>query len=188
MAAKKLPPTARLQNRLVRLCRVHFVLVAVYAVYVAASDATNLIAPAAVLQRFTMAAVLLTGTSIVWYLARYKRDDGYYRKLIYLIIALDICWAAFTIYTQRGMASRGVMLFSLPIVGSTMLLSRRAIFVTACLSTAAYVLSALKYFVDYFNEGYRAELYIEVGFYCAVFFVLSGLLSILVSSENLSDN
>ena len=42
------------------------------------------------------------------------------------------------------------------------------------------MLAAVKYFVDFFNEGYKAELYIEVGFYAAMFFVLAALLSTIL--------
>lgn len=167
-----------LQKNIIRLCRVHFVLVGGYAAYIIASDATNLITPQVVLQRWTLLAILLAGLSIIWHLARHKsKNTNFYRLLVYILITLDIALATFSIYTQRGMASRAVILFALPIIVSSVLLSRSALFMTASLSAAAYVLAAVKYFVDFFNEGYKAELYIEVGFYCVIFFVLANILS-----------
>lgn len=171
----------------IRLCRVHFVLVAVYVAYIIASDATHLITPDVVLQRWTMTTVLLIVLAVVWALAkRTVNMSNYYRLLIYTLITLDILVAGFSVYSQRGMASRAVMLFAVPMVTSAILQSRSALFMTATLSVAAYALAAVKYFVDYFNEGYKAELYIEVGLYCAVLFVMAGVLSILVSSKNQS--
>jgi hypothetical protein len=78
------------------------------------------------------------------------------------------------------MASRAVLLYIVPIVVSAVLLSRVAVLMTAALATSAYVLTAIKYFVDYFNEGYKAELYTEVGFYCAMFFVVAALLATII--------
>lgn len=174
-----------LQTGLVRICRLHFVFIAGYAVYTVAADATHLITPEFVLQRWTANAGMLAGIGIIWYLARNNvRNSNYYRLLLYTIILLDIGMATFNVYTQRGMAARAVMLYSLPIVASALLLSRRALFLTATLCTAAYSLAAVKYFVDFFNEGYKAELYIEVGFYCGVFFGLAALLSVVVRFKN----
>lgn len=170
-----------LQSGLIRLCRIHFAFVATYVVYIIASDATNLIVPKVVLQRWTTAAVLLVGTSILWYLARGNvKNSNYYRSLISLLIVLDIGLATFSIYTQRGMASRAVILFAVPIVVSSVLLSRTAIFLVATLSATAYSLAAVKYFVDFFNEGYKAELYIEVGFYCVTFYILAAVLNVMI--------
>lgn len=174
-----------LQTGLIRVCRVQFMLVALFTAYIIAADATNLTTPTLVLQRWTMNAILLTGIVIIWYLARNAAmNSNYYRKLIYFVILLDIAFATFNIYTQRGMASRAVMLYSIPIAVSALLLSRTALFLTATLCTAAYSLAAVKYFVDFFNEGYKAELYIEVGFYCAVFFIIAGILSIIIRFKN----
>ncbi len=159
--------------------------VGLYAIYTVAADATHLTTPHLVLQRWYMNAVLLIGVGIIWYLARNSvRNSNYYRVLVYSLILLDITMATFNIYTQRGMASRAVMLFGIPIVVSAVLLSRTALFLTATVSTAAYSLAAVKYFVDFFNEGYKAELYIEVAFYCACFFVLAAVLSTVIRFKN----
>lgn len=170
-----------LQSSLVKTCRVHFSLIAILAVYTIASDATHLITPKVVLQRWEAIGILLIVTAIVWYAARNKTiKANYYRLLIYVLIATDLLFATFSIYTQRGMASRAIILFAIPIIVSSILLSRVAIFMTAAIATTGYSLAAIKYFVDFFNEGYKAELYIEVSFYCAIFFIIAALLSNLV--------
>src|SRR4051812_34573397 len=117
MAKKKITLNDWLQTGLIRLCRIHFLFAALYALYTIISDGTHLITPQLVLQRWTMNAVLLTCTVIIWYLARNRVSNSmYYRILIYVLILIDIAMASFNIYTQRGMASRAVMLFALPIV------------------------------------------------------------------------
>ena len=177
-----------LQTGLIRVCRVHFVFIAVYALYTIAADTTRLITTDLVLRRWTANGALLVGIAIIWYMARYNiKNSNYYRLLIYGVILLDIMMATFNVYTQRGMAARAVMLFAVPIAVSALLLSRTALFLTATLCTAAYFLAAVKYFVDFFNEGFKAELYIEVGFYCALFFILAAVLSIVIRF-NPSDN
>lgn len=174
-----------LQTGLIRICRVHFVFIGLYTIYIIAADATHLITPKLVLERWEVTAAMLVGTSIIWYLARNKSSSSnYYRSLLYILITLDVLMASFNIYTERGMASRAVALFALAIVSSAILLSRTALFLTATVSTAAYSLAAVKYFVDFFNEGYKAELYIEVGFYCATFFILAALLSVVIRFKN----
>lgn len=181
--AKKHAPTFSdwLQTGVIRLCRVHFYLLGIYALYIIASDATHLITPVLVYKRWLATALLLSLVGAVWYAARNaQKAANYYRFLIYALIAADIAFAGFNVYTQRGMASRAVVLFAIPIIVSSLLLSRVAVFLTAILSTAVYVLSAVKYFVDFFNEGYKAELYIEVGFYVGIFFVLAALLSTII--------
>lgn len=185
MVKNKITYQSWLQTGLIRLARIHFVFIAMFALYTIISDGTNLIAPQLVLQRWTMNAILLTGTVLVWYFARNKvSSSSYYRALIYVLILLDITMATFNVFTQRGMASRAVMLFTLPIITSALLLSRTAIVMTAVLSTAAYSLAAVRYFVINFNEGYKAELYTEVGFYCGYFFILAAVLTILVRFKN----
>lgn len=170
-----------MQSRLTQICRAHFIMIVLYGAYTILSDATHLITPQLVLQRWTVNAALLVGVSLIWYQSRFNNhNQNFYRNLFYALICLDVMLASFNVYTQRGMASRAVALFVLPIVVSAVLAKRSAIFVVACISTAAYSLSAVKYFVDNFNEGYKAELYIEVGFYCAVFFIIAAILNILV--------
>lgn len=183
--AKKVGFVDWLQTGLIRLCRVHFVFIGIYTLYTIAADTTHLITAKLVLQRWETNAAMLVGVAIVWYLARNKAaGTNYYRSLTYALITLDIFMASFNIYTQRGMASRAVAIFALAIATSAILLSRTALFLSAAVSTAAYSLAAVKYFVDNFNEGYKAELYIEVGFYCALFFVLAAILSIVIRFKN----
>jgi hypothetical protein len=174
-----------LQTVIIRVCRVHFIFAGVYAVYIIASDATHLITPEIVYKRWLAIALLFSVVSLIWYSSRARfKPANFYRFLIYALIVSDIAFATFNVYTQRGMSARAVFLYAIPIIISAVLLSRVAIYMTACIATAAYMLAAVKYFADFFNEGYKAELYIETSFYIAGFFVLAALLSIIIRFKN----
>ncbi len=184
MAKISKPPIAFrdwLRVSLIRVCRVHFLYLAAYAVVIIAFDASHVLTPDVVMRRWIAAALLFITTVGIWYLAHNKNNDiPTLKRLIFILIAADVAMASFNIYTQRGMASRAVFLFAIPILVSAILLNRAAIIATAALSAAAYIIAAVTYFTLNFNEGYKAELYGEVGFYCAMFFVFAGLLSVLV--------
>lgn len=170
-----------LHSGVVRLSRVHFLYVALFAIQTLMYDAWKLIEPRAVMNRWLVAGGLLVVTTSVWYLAKnYVTSTAWYKTLVYALIMADIGAASFNVYTQRGMASRAVMLYSVPILVSAVLLSRTALFATAALSVTAYTSVAISYFVLNFNEGYKIELYGEVGFYSVLFLILAAILWIFI--------
>ncbi len=176
MATKNQKSLNSLQLSILRISRVHFYYALVFALSIIIGDAWKLITPDAVLQRWTVAATMLVVTTIVWYASRSTpRRDQYYKILAYALILMDIGVAAFMVYAERGMASRGVALFAIPIVVSAVLNTRSAPFATAALSVAAYSFAAVRYFVVNFNEGYKIELYSVIAFYSACFFIIAGL-------------
>ncbi len=158
------------------MARLHFLYVALFAGQIVMYDAWKLINPEVVLRRWVMTAILLVVTTGVWYLARGKAgDNALYKKLIFTLILADIAAASFNVYIQRGMAARAVMLYAVPIIVAAVLKSRSAIFATAVLSVAAYTTTAVAYFVLNFNEGYKIELYGEVGFYSVLMILIAAL-------------
>lgn len=172
-----------LQNNVVSLARVHFGLAAAYAVFILASDAWNLVARQLTSERWLMFGLLLVVTTVVWLLARGTvKNDNYYRALVVALVLVDIAVASFAVYTERGMASRGVALYAIPIASAAVLLSRTAIFGAASLCTAVYVMVATRYFYVNFNEGLKIELYSTLALYSAGFFVLAAILWIVVSA------
>lgn len=177
-------PGKALQANTVGLARVHFGLIAAYAVFILASDAWGLVTRELTSQRWLVFGALLIVVTIVWYLSRNtSRNVNYYRALILILVLADIALATFAIYTERGMSSRGVALYAIPIVSSAALLSRTALFGTAALCTAAYIMAATRYFYVYFNEGYKIELYSTLGLYSAGFFVLAALLWVVLRNR-----
>lgn len=166
-----------LKNGLVRAAQIHLLIILAYVVQIMAYDASKLITPDVVLDRWYAAAALTAVASAVWYLARSRVNNAStYKFLAWILIFADIVFAVFNTYTQRGMASRSVLLFLIPIIVSSLLLSRVALFTTAILCIAAYTTTAVTYFVNYFNEGYKIELYGEILFYSAMFLASAGLL------------
>lgn len=164
------------QPLILRLARIHFVYVLAFAAMIIVADSWALIAPESTLRRWTMAAIMLVTTTAVWYAARQK-PRAWQARLPYALIILDIAVATFMVYEERGMASRGVALYAIPLVVAALTGSRSTVLATASLSTAAYGMAAIRYFVTYFNEGYKVELYATIGFYSVMFFVLAALLT-----------
>ncbi len=184
MSKKSTTKLSWLHANVVRLARVHFVYVAVFAAQTIIYDSWHLVAPLAVMNRWIVSALLLIITSVVWYLAKNSvRSTSGLKTLVGWLVLTDIAVASFNIYTQRGMASRAVALYAIPIIVSATLLSRAALFATAALSAAAYIATAVSYFVLNFNEGYKIELYGEVGFYAVMFFVFAALLWVVIRSK-----
>lgn len=173
-----------LRSNVLRLSKIHYLYVLAFFGQTIVYDAWKLVAPNAVLYRWIMTASLLLVTTFVWYLAKNNvRSTAVYKTLVWLLILTDITAASLSVYQQRGMASRAVALYAIPIVVSAVLLSRAAIFATAILSAAAYSSTAVAYFVLNFNEGYKVELYGEVGFYCAIFLILAAVVWAAVRSK-----
>jgi hypothetical protein len=169
-----------LQANVLGASRVHFFFVLAYGLFTIAYDGWHLTPPPVVAQRWELSAGFLVGITAIWFLAHQnKRSDVWYASLLTFLITLDLVIAGFSIYGERGMTSRGVMLFAIPITVAALSYSRVAIFAVASLSTATYVFAAIKYFYDHPYEGYKVELYGIVGFYCVMFFILAGLLTVL---------
>lgn len=170
-----------LQVGTLRLSRIHFFIVAVILAQTTLYHAGKVLTPSAVMWRWIAAVLLLVGIAVIWQLAHASNKSArFYTVLIQHMIILDIAIATFGVYTQRGMASRNVLLYVIPIAVSAILLSRVALFTTAVLCIAAYTAASVTYFVLNFNEGYKIELYGELGFYSALFLVTAGLLSAVI--------
>ncbi len=172
-----------LQTNTVRIARLHFVYVFMYAVLVMAYDAWNLITTQALVERWTLAVTMLIATTIVWFIARNTAlHTNVYRAALGAIILLDIFVAGYVVYSGRGMASRGVALFAIPIVISVIYSSRSVLLATASLCLAAYSYALVRYFGEHPSEGYQVELYADLAFYGASFFLLAAMLWVFVRS------
>lgn len=173
--------TSDLRTKTRRVAKLHFVYVFLLAVQLIAYDAAKLITPETTLKRWLSIAVLLIITSIVWYISKdLLGQASTLKKLIFTLIVTDIAMASFLIYLTRGMASKAVILYAIPILVSSVLARRSAVITTACISIAAYVSTAIAYFVLNFNEGYKIELYGEIGFYSAIMLLFSALIWVFI--------
>ena len=172
---------SRLRYGLITFCKLHFCLIALLVGQTILYDSSKLITPENVLERWVLISGLLVINGSIWYLVKSKAGHALMYKLLLLaMIVADILLASYSVYSQRGMASKAVLLFVIPILISGLLLSRSAIFATAILCIAAYSLTAVSYFVINFNEGYKVELYGEIGFYSLLMLLIAGLVSVLV--------
>ena len=170
-----------LQPAALRSTRVHFLLIGVYMLSIVIFDSWNLIAHEAVIQRWTSVAILLILNTVFWYLARQKFTNPIaYRSIIFSLVIMDVVFAAYSTYTQRGMASKSVFLFVIPIITAAVSQSRSAILATASLCVAGYSLATVRYFYEHYGEGFRVELYGEIFLYSALFFIIALMLLVVV--------
>ncbi len=184
---QKSHPYHWLRPSLVRVAKIHLVLVALYVAQIMAYDAAKLITPEVVLQRWLAASCVALVAVFTWYMARGAAASlASYKILTWVIILTDILFASFNVYIQRGMASRAVVLFLIPILVATILHSRVALFATAIMAVIAYTTTAVAYFVINFNEGYKIELYGEILFYSSIFIVCSAILWTALKSKRTS--
>lgn len=147
-------------------------------------DASKLIPPEIVLKRWIMMAILLVCTAIIWYLAKNKSTSlNQDRALVFLLVTIDIVLVSYLVYISRGMASRGVALYAIPILVSAILLKKSAVYFTTVLCIASYTTAAISYFVLNFNEGYKIELYGEVGFYSIAMLLVAGLITVFLPTK-----
>lgn len=173
--------SSEVRSRTRKIASVHFLYVLVLAIQIIVFDAGKLINPETVLQRWIATGLLLVVTTFVWYISRNRSGNpATSKKLIGILILADIAMASYSVYITRGMASKAVLLFVIPIIVSCVLARRSALIATATLSIAAYVITSVAYFVLNFNEGYKLELYGEIGFYGALFVVIALLLWVFI--------
>ncbi len=188
MKKSKQPKTSPLRSPVLRATKVHFFYVLAVVVFIIEYDAWKLITHEALLQRWTMACFMLVVVTTCWYAARQQTtNDNYYKFIAGALIGLDILVASFSVYTQRGMSSRAVVLFAIPLIMAA-IISRAAIFATAAFSVAAYSFAAVRYFALNPSEGYKIELYGDLTFYSAIFFILAALLWVFISKHTQSQS
>ena len=182
MAKKSTNGGSWLQTTAVRLARVHFIYVGFYLLSVVIFDASNLYTHQAISQLWTAGGVLAVAVTVLWFLARLKTNNSwYYISVVLSLILVDIIFASYLVWWQRGLYSKSVMLFTVPILCAAALRSRSIIFGTAALSAAAYSTISVRYFFQNYGLGYRVELWGTVGFFSAMFLVLAFLLIIIIN-------
>ncbi len=178
-----------LQKSSQRVSKAFLALGLIYIVSIILYDAFNLITPDMLLVRWTAVSILVALTALLWYAARQpSKSEQFYSWLLAGYVTIGVLFASLNVYIQRGMASRAVFLYIIPLVVAAMLLRRAAIYTVAIVAAAVYSLTAVLYFVNNPSEGYKIELYGEVGFYSLLFFVVAALLGSLVRSMNGEDN
>jgi hypothetical protein len=183
--AKSKTTTKWLQATAVRVSRIHFAYVGVYIASIIIFDSWNLFTHPAIADRWTLAGALLITTTVCWYIGRMNfSNDSIYLILIIALVLTDIIFAAMNVYWERGLASKAVALFAIPIVTAATLRSRSTLLASAALCTAAYSISAVRYYNLHYGESFRIELYGYVGLFCASFFILAAILMVLIQPKD----
>jgi hypothetical protein len=183
--AKTKQLTSWLQSTAVRVTRIHFVYIAVYIASIVIFDSWNLYTHTAIGNRWSAASILLVINTVCWYMARIKfARESIYIMLVIVVIIADIVFAATNVYWERGLASKAVLLFAVPIVTAATLRSRSTLLAVASLSTAAYSGSVVQYYNMHYGESFRVELYGYVGLFCALFFILAALLLVIIQPKD----
>ncbi len=184
MAKKPTGKSNWLQTTAIRNTRVHFLYVAAYILSLIVFDSWNLYTYRAITQLWTAGGLLLITVTLIWFASRIKYSNNtVYLGLIWLLILADISFAAYNVYWQHGLASKSVMLFTVPIVTAATLYSRSTLLAATTLSAAAYSTVSVRYFFQNYGLSYRVELWGTIGFYSAVFFILAGLLMIIIAPK-----
>jgi hypothetical protein len=183
--AKTKAVTNWLQATAVRVTRIHFLYIAAYIASIIIFDSWNLFTHVDISNRWTAAGILLVINTACWYFARIKFSaSSIYIGLVMALVTADIIFAATNVYWERGLASKAIALFAVPIITSAALRSRSSLLATAALSTAAYSISAVRYYNLHYGESFRVELYGYLGFFCALFFILAALLMVIIQPKD----
>lgn len=185
MAKRSVSLVNWLQATVVRVTYIHFAYVAVYVASIIVFDSWNLFVHTDINNRWMAATILLIVTTIIWYAARLKlSNEVVYISLILLLCVADIVFASYNTYWERGLASKAVALYIVPIITAATLRSRSSLLGVTTLCVAAYSMTVMRYYNLHYGESLRVELYGYVGFYCALFFILAGLLLVLIQPKN----
>jgi hypothetical protein len=173
-------PTKRtgLELRVIRLTRTLYFFIGLLALLVIIFDAGNVLTREAVIQRWSTITILLVLNTLVWQLARRIKTELELQILVWPLIIALIVSSAFIVYWERGMASMSTLLFAVPIASVSILKSRIALLTTAAFCTAGYSFAVVKYFNDFFNEGFRVQMWGQVVFFSGLFFVLAWIIMV----------
>lgn len=114
---------------------------------------------------------------------RKNATAGYYYGINVAQIVTYLAFITFIIYSQRGMASTAIILYTIPILIAAVTRATAAVFITAGLSLTTYCLAALKYFRDFPSEGYKVELYGQLYFYSILLLVIASLIVLLLINK-----
>ena len=164
---------------LTRITRAIYFLLATYIASIVIFDSGNLITKDAVIDRATLAFSILVINTAVWFMAAGNRSPTIRDALTYALVAVMLVFAGLTTYWERGMASTSTIFYALPLLAVGTLKHRHALIATATLAAGTYCFAAVKYFNDFFNEGYRVQLWGNLALYSGVIFCIAWLIMII---------
>ena len=173
--------------QLTRLTRTVYFFIAIFALSIIIFDSGNLITREAVIQRWAILSLVFVANTIAWYFAAKPPNKkntaikSLHYTLIMLLSVVLLVFAGFMTYWERGMASTSTIFYALPLLSIGILKSRHALLAMAALAAGTYSFAAVKYFNDFFNEGFRVQLWGSLLLYIGTIFVIAWLIMILTN-------
>ncbi|MBX4201881.1 hypothetical protein KW803_03245 [Candidatus Saccharibacteria bacterium] len=181
MAKKTKASNNWLQTTAVRVSRIHFIYILAFLLSIVVFDTWNLYTHEAVSQLWTAGGILLIFNVLIWFVSRLKLSNyWYYIGFMLALIVADIIFASYIVWWQRGLYSKAIMLYTVPIITAATMRSRSILLAVTTLSVAAYSITSVRFFFKNYGLGYRVELWGTVGFYSAILFVLALLLMVVI--------
>lgn len=172
---------ADISYKLTRATRTIYFLIAFFAASIVIFDSGNLITKEAVVDRWSIATALLVINTITWFICS-QRDKPTINSILITVLSLSLIgFAGLVTYWERGMASTSTILYVFPLLVVAIARNRHALLAVATLSVATYCFAAVKYFNDYFNEGYRIQLWGNLVLYSGIIFACAWLIMILTN-------
>lgn len=173
-----------LKNDVHRLAGIHYFFIASYVLTIILLHAWKVLTLEVVYNRWIAVGILGVLVTVVWYLSSSViKNTKNLMILIYALVVFDIIFASWNVYAERGMSSKSVALFALPLAVAGVLRMRSAIYTTAVLSVIGYTIAVIKYYYVYPGEGYYAQMYVESLFACLFFFVIGMVLGVIVHAK-----
>lgn len=179
MNNKKIVSTDSIQLSLTRVTRTIYFFIALYMLYIVIFDSGNLITRESIIERWTLVSVLLVINTLVWFSASQKWPLSTRKIPVALLTITLIVFAGFMTYWERGMASTSTILYALPILVVAIAKNRHALMATTVLAAGTYAFAAVRYFNNYFNEGYRIQLWGTIVLVCGSIVTISWLIMII---------
>jgi hypothetical protein len=181
MAKKPTKANSWLQTTAVRVTRIHFLYLLAFLASIIIFDASNLYTHQAISELWTAGGIMMLINIILWFAARLKVSNyWFYVALVLALIAADVIFASYIVYWERGLYSKAVVLYTVPIIVAAAMRSRSILLATTALSAASYSIVSVRYFFDHYGLGYRVELWANVTFFSAIMFVLAFLLMVVI--------
>lgn len=80
---------------------------------------------------------LVSNLAIFW-ICQGRKNDTFYRRLIYALLALDLLIITFLIFTKGGVESRAIILYTIPMLMSSAIFGSKGVYGVAWASIALY--------------------------------------------------
>lgn len=162
---------SRPNELLPKLARYNFYFLAALSLFTIIFDGGNVLARQAIYYRWMITAALFVVFVLFWITVKKSPSKNVIFGSLVLCVLAELALAGFMTYWERGMASTSTILYMMPIASIAYAKSRTYTVGVSLMASATYIGASTKYFYDFFNEGYRVQLYGEIFFYSAVFLI-----------------